>query len=184
MMVRNMAAVDESALILRAQQGDRPAFAALVDLYWERLYRWLFHLCHEGHDAEDIAQESFLKAFTALPKFQGDRFQAWLFRIAYHQFLNQQRPKHKVRQAFPENLLGRDPGPEETAISREAMQHLARAVGRLPSDFRAPFLLRVEEDLSFTEIAQILCITEETARWRVFKARQKLMEVMDPHLQE
>ncbi len=66
-MVRNMAAVDESALVLRAQQGDRPAFAALVDLYWERLYRWLFHLCHERHDAEDIAQESFLKAFSAYP---------------------------------------------------------------------------------------------------------------------
>jgi RNA polymerase sigma-70 factor, ECF subfamily len=182
MMVRNMAAVDEPALILRAQQGDRPAFAGLVDLYWERLYRWLFHLTHERHDAEDIAQESFLKAFTALPKFQGGRFQAWLFRIAYHQFLNQQRPRQKVRLALPENLAGREPGPEETALSQEAMQQLARAVGRLPSDYRSPFLLRVEEDMSFAEIAVVLNITEETARWRVFKARQKLMEVMDPHM--
>jgi RNA polymerase sigma-70 factor (ECF subfamily) len=183
-MVGNMAAVDEPALILRAKQGDRPAFAALVELYWERLYRWLFHLCHERHDAEDISQESFLKAFTALPKFEGDRFQAWLFRIAYHQFLNSQRAKQKVRQAFPEHLLGRDPGPAETAISREAAQHLARAVGRLPGDFRAAFLLRVEEEMSFGEIAEILHIPEETARWRVFKARQKLMEVMEPHLQD
>ena len=60
---------------------------------------------------------------------------------------------------------------------------LARAVGRLPEDFRAAFLLRVEEDLSFKQIADILEITEETARWRVFKARQKLMDVLSPQLE-
>jgi RNA polymerase sigma-70 factor (ECF subfamily) len=57
---------------------------------------------------------------------------------------------------------------------------LARAVGRLPGDYRAAFLLRVEEGLSFHEIAQVLGIKEETARWRVFKARQKLMGVLAP----
>ena len=70
----------------------------------------------------------------------------------------------------------------EEAISREALQHLSRAVERLPSDFRAAFLLRVEEDLSFREMAEVLETTEETARWRVFKARQKLMEVLAPQL--
>jgi RNA polymerase sigma-70 factor (ECF subfamily) len=181
-VARNMAPVDEPGLIERAKGGDRPAFAALVDSYWDRLYRWLFHLAHDSHAAEDIAQESFLKAFTALASFQGDRFQAWLFRIAYNQFLNQMRPKQRMRLAFPENLASPEPGPDEQAMSQEALQQLARAVGRLPSEFRAPFLLRVEEDLDFREIADVLNITEETARWRVFKARQKLMEVMEPHL--
>ena len=69
-------------------------------------------------------------------------------------------------------------------MSREALQHLARAVGRLPTEFRAAFLLRAEEGLSFREIADILETTEETARWRVFKARQKLMEVLAPQMSE
>jgi RNA polymerase sigma-70 factor (ECF subfamily) len=182
MMAGNMAAANEPDLIVRAQDGDRVAFAQLVDEYWERLYRWLYHLTHECHAAEDIAQESFLRAFTSLRQFKGDRFQAWLFRIAYHHFLNQQRPRQKVRLPLPEDLAGRDEGPEEIAISREAMQHLARAVGRLPAEYRAPFLLRVEEELSFAEIGEVLNLTEKTARWRVFKARHKLMEVMEPHL--
>jgi RNA polymerase sigma-70 factor (ECF subfamily) len=72
----------------------------------------------------------------------------------------------------------------QQVISREALQLLARAVGRLPSEFRAAFLLRAEEDLSFREVADVLGITEETARWRVFKARQKLMTVMAPQLDQ
>ena len=67
-------------------------------------------------------------------------------------------------------------------MSRENLQVLTRAVGRLPPDFRAAFLLRVEEGLSFREIASVLETTEETARWRVFKARQKLMDVLAPQL--
>ena len=67
-------------------------------------------------------------------------------------------------------------------MSREALDLLAQAVGRLPSEFRAAFLLRVEQGLSFREIAGVLDTTEETARWRVFKARQKLLSELAPLL--
>ena len=67
-------------------------------------------------------------------------------------------------------------------LTREALQLLTRAVGRLPDDYRAAFLLRAEEGLSFREIAGVIGVTEETARWRVFKARQKLMNVLAPQL--
>jgi RNA polymerase sigma-70 factor (ECF subfamily) len=70
----------------------------------------------------------------------------------------------------------------EQALSREALQLLARAVARLPAEFRSAFLLRAEEGMSFREVGQALGITEETARWRVFKARQKLMSVLAPQL--
>lgn len=174
---------DEPVLIHLAQQGDRQAFATLVDSYWDRLYRWLYHLAHHRQTAEDLAQEAFLKAFAHLDSFRtGSNFQAWLFRIAYNHFLNQRRAAARSRQAFPEQLAAGDPGPAEQAMSRESMQLLARAVGRLPSEFRAAFLLRVEEGLSFREVAEILETTEETARWRVFKARQKLMSVLAPQL--
>src|SRR5438105_7319383 len=76
---------DEQVLIESAQHGEREAFAELVKHYWDRLYRWLYHLTHDRHLAEDLVQESFLRAFRALASFQaGTNFQAWLFRIAHN----------------------------------------------------------------------------------------------------
>jgi RNA polymerase sigma-70 factor (ECF subfamily) len=175
---------EESLLIRNAQKGDRQAFALLVEHFWERLYRWLYHLTHDRHTAEDLAQEAFLKAFRGLATFRpGSNFQAWLFRIAHNTLVNQRRSAARTRQPFPEYLPDPDEGPVEKALSREALQLLARAVGRLPNDFRAAFLLRAEEGLSFRQIANVLGITEETARWRVFKARQKLLSVLAPQLE-
>jgi RNA polymerase sigma-70 factor (ECF subfamily) len=178
-----VALADELTLIQGAQAGDKQAFAVLVERYWERLYRWLYHLTHDRHAAEDLTQESFLRAFSRLASFQaGTNFQAWLFRIAFNALANQRRAARRVRQSFPDNLPGPERGPAETAMTREAFQRLTRAVGRLPTDYRAAFLLRIEGELSFREIAGVLNISEETARWRVFKARQKLLDIMRPFL--
>lgn len=171
----------EQVLIRQAQDGNREAFAGLVETYWERLYRWLYHLAHDRHAAEDLAQEAFLKALANMHRFQaGTNFQAWLFRIAYNRFVNHYRRASRARSPLPAQLVASGPGPVEEAIGREARQNLARAIGRLPHDYRAALLLRAEEGLSFREIAAVLATTEETARWRVFKARQKLLEVLDP----
>ncbi len=174
---------DEPSRIRRAQAGDRSAFARLVTDYWDRLYRWMFHLCRDRHHAEDLTQEAFMKAFANLRSFRpGTNFRAWLFRIAYNTFLNQAREEKRLRQPMPEQVPSPEKGPSDQLISQEAMQLLARTVGRLPPEYRAAFLLRVEEGLSFRQIADVLEITEQTARWRVFKARQKLMTVLAPQL--
>jgi RNA polymerase sigma-70 factor (ECF subfamily) len=173
----------EAELIYRAQHGDRHAFARLVDRYWQRLYRWLYRLTHDHHLAEDLAQDSFLKAFAHLDTFRAEQsFPSWLFRIAHNNFVNKKRSGRKVMRGFPEQLPAPDPEVGEEVMTREMLVLLARVVGRLPVEFRAAFLLRTEEDLSFREIAAALHITEETARWRVFKARQKIMEVLRPQL--
>lgn len=178
-----MPVADEQALIQSARQGERQAFAALVERYWDRLYRWLYHMTHDAHTAEDLTQEALMKAYRGLASFQpGTNFQAWLFRIAHNGLANYRRANRRVRQPFPGEAASAQAGPEEQAMSREAFQHLARAIGRLPRDYRAAYLLRVEEDLSFREIAEVQDISEETARWRVFKARKKIMEVMTPYL--
>jgi RNA polymerase sigma-70 factor (ECF subfamily) len=175
---------EEPGLIEQAQAGDRRAFAALVERYWERLYRWLYHLTHHRHTAEDLTQETFLRALAHLRRFRpGTNFRAWLFRIAHNTWLNQARGAARIRQAVPEQLAGREEGPAEQAMARESLAQLARAVGRLPADYRAAFLLRAEEGLSFRQIAGVLGLTEETARWRVFKARQKLLNVLAPQLE-
>lgn len=176
---------EEHLLVRDAQKGDRGAFTGLVERYYDRLYRWLFRLTHDRHAAEDLTQETFLKAFANLNSFQvGTNFRAWLFRIAHNSCANQRRVAARTRQPLPENLPADGEGPVERVLSKEAMQLLAQAVGRLPNDFRAAFLLRAEEGLSFREIAEALDITEETARWRVFKARQKLLSVMAPQLDQ
>jgi RNA polymerase sigma-70 factor, ECF subfamily len=174
---------EEQLLIVSAQKGNRQAFAVLIERYWNRLYRWLYHLTHHRHTAEDLAQEAFLKAFANLARFRPDsNFHAWLFRIAYNCFVNQWRGEMRARQAFPQHIRAPEQGPVDQLLSRERLQLLARAVGRLPADYRAALLLRAEEGLSFHEIGAVLNIKEETARWRVFKARQKLMGVLAPEL--
>jgi RNA polymerase sigma-70 factor (ECF subfamily) len=171
---------DEHRLIARAQQNDRAAFASLVESYWQRLYRWLYQLTRDRHAAEDLAQEAFLKALANLHRFQpGTNFAAWLFRIAHNAFANQCRSARR-REPLPDDLAGRDAGPEDVAVSREMLEQLGRAVARLPTDYRAALLLRAEEGLSFRQVGEVLGLTEETARWRVFKARQKLVELMLP----
>jgi RNA polymerase sigma-70 factor (ECF subfamily) len=172
---------EEDRLIVQARDGDRSAFAALAERYWDRLYRWLYHLCRHRHAAEDLTQETFLKAFAGLRKFQpGTNFGAWLFRIGHNNFANHYRSAARRREPLPDDLPSRDCGPEQEAQSNETQKALASAIGRLPSEFRAALLLRIEERLSFRQIAEVLELTEETARWRVFKARQKLMDALAP----
>jgi RNA polymerase sigma-70 factor, ECF subfamily len=175
---------EEPELIGDAQKGDRLAFAELVERYWDRLYRWLYHLTRNQHTAEDLAQETFLKALAHLDTFRpGSNFRAWLFRIAHNSFVNQARRAARGREPFPDNLAANGEGPLDQVLNREAMEQLAHAVGRLPTEFRAAFLLRAEQGMSFREVASVLGLTEETARWRVFKARQKLLQVLAPHLE-
>jgi RNA polymerase sigma-70 factor (ECF subfamily) len=174
---------DEADLVRSAQAGDRPAFATLVDRYWDRLYRWLCRLTRDPAAAEDITQETFLKAFAAVNSFRpGSNFRAWLFRIAHNNFVNQRRAvRHNRHPLVPE--VAEDPrGPVAETLSHEAVRLVLEAVAKLPSDFRGALTLRVEEGLSFRDIAEVMGITEETARWRVFKARQKLMAVLAPDL--
>ena len=175
------ALAEETQWITRAQKGDRSAFACLVERYWDRLYRWIYQLGHDSHTAEDLAQETFLKALNHLGKFKlGTKFGAWLFRIAHNAFANHCRSTARRRDPLPEDLEGRDAGPLTEVVTRESLAGLAEALARIPTEYRAALLLRVEEDLSFKEIAAVMNLTEETARWRVSKARQKLLELLAP----
>lgn len=174
----------EADWIRAAQGGDRSAFARLVDRYWDRLFRWLYHLTRDRHTAEDLAQETFLKALGAVGSFRpGSNFRAWVFRIGHNNFVNHKRATRRTRHPLPDDVPGAEVGgPADSAEGREALEAVAKAVADLPSDFRAALMLRADEGLSFRDAAKILGTTEETARWRVFKARQKLMKVLSPEL--
>lgn len=176
---------EEDRLLRDAQKGDRAAFASLVSSYWDRLYRWLYHLTRDRHTAEDLTQDTFLKAFAHLNRFQaGTNFAAWLFRIGHNNFANHYRSHARQRETLPDDLPSPGANPVEEASHRELVQGVERAIQRLAPEFRAALVLRIEEGLSFRQIAEILDVTEETARWRVFKARQKLLSQVCPALEQ
>ena len=169
---------EEQQWIRHAQQGDRAAFAALVEHYWPRVQRWLFGLTRNAHAAEDLTQDVLLKVWVGLKSFQaGTHFRAWLFRIASNCYLDSRRgPRAAARKPLPDGLAGREPDPAAAVLQEEAQGQVRAALDKLPVRFRGPFLLRTQEDLSFQDIAAALGLTEETARWRVFKARRLLLQ--------
>ena len=171
---------DEAELIRRAQKGDSPAFAHLIDRYYERLHRFLFRLTRDTHLSEDLTQETFLKAFANLSRFQaGSYFKAWLFRIAHNNWVSHHRATKKVRDTLPEEISEEnEEEPLDLLIGKESLTRISEAIEQLPEDYRIAFLLRIDEQLSFREIGEILGLTEETARWRVFKARRMLQDLL------
>jgi RNA polymerase sigma-70 factor (ECF subfamily) len=174
----------ESAVLQAAQAGDRAAFAIIVERYWERLYRWLYNLTRDRHQAEDLAQETFLKALAALPSFRsGSNFRAWLFRIGHNNFVNLKRSSNRMKGSTnDETEAPMTPSPVDAMADRESLAAVQAAVNDLPPDFRIALLMHTQDGMSYREIAAIVKTTEETARWRVFKARQKLMKVLHSDL--
>lgn len=174
----------ERAWILQASQGDQEAYARLVDLYWSRICRWLNGMVGVGHLAEDIAQEAFCKAWTALPTLESpDAFPTWFFLITRRCWLDhQRRSKKEPRGPIPAETPTRETGPLGAAMESEAADHLRAALTVLPDKYREAYLLWIQEEVPHHEIAAILGISEETVRWRVCKARQFLVHKLKAHL--
>jgi RNA polymerase sigma-70 factor (ECF subfamily) len=181
--------VDHAAVnqcVRQAQNGDRQAFAELVGIYWPRINRWLFGLTRNTHTAEELTQDVFLRAWSSLGSFQREGgFCAWLFRIAHNRWIDSQRgPRSAPVHRLPVALTSRDAGPVATLLSQETQTMVHEACAHLPALFRAAFLLRTQEKLSFAEIAEVLDLNVETVRWRVFKARQLLLRELGPYLDQ
>ncbi len=164
----------------RLVQGDREAFALLVLFYNESLYRWVARLTGNSHAAEDLVQDTFVRAYQAITRLRPDtNLKAWLFRIAHNAYANWVRNRKGRNSTLPDEVLDTQAGPEELAQENETSQKLQQAIDKLPEEWKAALLLRIEEDMAFREMAIALGTTEETARWRVYKARQKLMETLE-----
>jgi RNA polymerase sigma-70 factor (ECF subfamily) len=157
------------------------AFDALVEQHWDSVYRLVYHLCGNLHDAQDLAQETFAKAIAARGSFKtGTNLKAWLLRIASNSFLDLRRKKKTTRAApmEAEPAITFPDGVQNT----ELMQMLTAAIQQLDDTQRTVFLLRTSDDLSFREISQILETTEETARWHMLQARRQLMKYLEGKL--
>jgi RNA polymerase sigma-70 factor, ECF subfamily len=180
---------DESGLVARARQGDLAAFNELVDQYSRKIFRLAKHITQNDEDAEDILQETFLKAFEHLGDFQGQsKFYTWIVRIAVNESLMKLR-KRKSDRTVPldepvetgEDTLVREiavweDNPEQQYSREELAQILDDAVQSLRPAFRTVFVLRDIEELSTEETAEALGISIPAVKSRLLRARLQLRE--------
>ncbi len=178
----------DTQLVLAAQAGDQAAFGALVERHGDALFRWLWHLTRRHDLAEDLTQETLLRAFTRLSQFEaGTNFRGWLFRIGHNAHANWCRSRARRREeSLTQGVEGTSPGGRRTDTRAldptahleddDTRGHLLALLDGMPADYRQALLMRVEGELSFKEIGEIAGVSEETARWRVFKGRRWLEE--------
>jgi RNA polymerase sigma-70 factor, ECF subfamily len=180
---------DETALVARAKAGDTTAFAELVRQYDRRVFRMAKQITQNDEDAEDVLQETFLKAYSHLDDFQGNsRFYTWLVRIAVNEALMKLRKRRSDRTVplddpidTGEDELVRevavwDENPEES-YSREELGHiLDEAIQSLKPAYRTVFVLRDIEELSIEETAEALNLSISAVKSRLLRARLQLRE--------
>ncbi|MBI5937075.1 MAG: RNA polymerase sigma factor RpoE [Betaproteobacteria bacterium] len=182
-------------LVERVQQGDKRAFDLLVEKYWRKLTRLLSRMVRDSGEVEDIAQETFIKAYRALPQFRGDAaFYTWLYRIGVNTAKNYLAAKGKAmptvsEQAGPDDDGGEDrwavediATPESELLSKQVAIAVNEAVDALPEELRTAITLREMEGLSYEEIAQMMNCPIGTVRSRIFRAREAIAAKLRPIL--
>lgn len=180
---------DESVLVSGAKAGNYAAFEELVNRYEKKIYRLGMNITGSPEDAEDVLQDTFLKAFEHLPEFREDsRFYTWIVRIAVNEALMKLRKRRSSKEVpFEETedqegeVLVRDyadwrPNPEQTLAREEMEQVLRNAIQALPPGFRTVFYLRDVEGLDTHETAQLLNVSTGAVKARLFRARLRLRE--------
>ncbi|MCL6545670.1 MAG: sigma-70 family RNA polymerase sigma factor [Bryobacteraceae bacterium] len=180
---------DEGALIARARAGDTAAFTQLVERYERKIYRLARHITQNDEDAEDVLQDSFLKAFQHLNDFQEQsRFYTWLVRIAVNESLMRLRKRKPGRfvsldeeivtgeETVAREIAVWDDNPEQRYSQQELRQILMQAVDSLSPIFRTVFILRDIDELSTEETARALNISVPAVKSRLLRARLELRD--------
>jgi RNA polymerase sigma-70 factor (ECF subfamily) len=184
----------DQALVARVQRGDKHAFDLLVRKYQHRIMKVLSRYLHDQEDVLDIAQESFIKAYRALPTFRGDSaFYTWLYRIAIntaknHLVSQSRRPtqglvdSQEAEQYESATELQENATPEHIALKDEIGRVINKAFEELPDDLRTAITLRELEGLSYEEIAEAMSCPVGTVRSRIFRAREAIDKKLEPLL--
>lgn len=181
--------MDETALVERTREGDAKAFAALVRRYEGKIFRLAQNITQNREDAEDVLQETFLKAYEHLDQFQGNsKFYTWIVRIAVNQALMKLR-KRKADKTVSmdetidtgEDTVAReiaawDENPEQRYSREEVGAILTSAIDSLAAPYRAVFVLRDMEELSTEETAEALDLSIPAVKSRLLRARLQLRD--------
>ena len=182
------------ALVQRVQRGDKRAFDLLVLKYQHKLMKLISRYVRDTAEVQDVAQEAFIKAYRALPRFRGDSaFYTWLYRIAINtaknHLVSQSRPPPDSDIDMPdaEQFLDRAElreiaTPERLLLRDEIQRTVIEAIDALPPDLRTAVTLRELEGLSYEEIAEAMDCPIGTVRSRIFRAREAINKRLDPLL--
>ena len=184
----------DHVLVERVQRGDKAAFDLLVLKYQHKLIKLISRYVRDHSEVLDVAQESFLKAYRALPKFRGDSaFYTWLYRIAIntaknHLVSQSRRPpgadvdSTDAEQIGGESELKDYATPERLLMRAEIEDTIIGAIDDLPQDLKTAITLRELEGLSYEEIAEVMDCPIGTVRSRIFRAREAINRRLEPHL--
>ena len=176
----------DQQLVTRVQKGDTRAFDLLVMKYQHKILGLISRYVHDADEVQDVAQEAFIKAFRALPRFRGDSaFYTWLYRIAINTAKNhlvsrsRRPPGSDVAVEDAEYFEGggalRDiENPENALFGAELKAVVEEAIGNLPDDLRTAVTLREFDGLSYEDIADIMDCPVGTVRSRIFRAREAI----------
>jgi len=185
------APTSEHELIVRARAGDEDAFAELVMLHGARVYGALRHFGLNENEADEVAQEVFLRAWRGLARFEERaQFSTWLYRIAMNEAYRRRSRRALPRAAAdpgredPIVALPESPalGPEAQTLSREFEQTLDRALAELPAQWRDAVVLRDIEGLSTEEAAEIMGVRQAAFKSRLHRGRMRLRALLEPYV--
>ena len=191
MSSENQTDIDQQ-LVERVQAGDKRAFDLLVGKYQHKIIGLVGRYVYDHHEAMDIAQEAFIKAYRALPRFRGDSaFYTWLYRIAINTAKNhlvsrgRRPPDVDVDVADAEyfdddNDLRELENPENSLFRDELELAVKKALDQLPEDLRAALTLREFEGMSYEDIAMVMDCPVGTVRSRIFRAREAIDKEIAP----
>lgn len=173
----------ERAWIEQALQGDRKAFGQLVRAYERPVYNLTYRMLGNSAEAEDAAQETFLRAYAKLATYQpGRKFVNWLLSIASHHCIDRLRRKSRAPQLSldgptpPLWLASEAPQPDQVVSKNEQRERVRQVLDTLPPDYRAAVVLRYWYDLSYREIAQTMDTSESAIKSRLYRARRMMAE--------
>lgn len=174
---------DEAKLIARSLKQDSDAFGQLVERYATVIVNLAYRMVGDRTEAEDLAQETFVAAFKALPRFRAEsKFSTWLYRIAANKckdWLRAKRPGQgaqdvDVDEVLEDGVVAEERTPERLLSQQQVAAQLDRAIQRLPPLYREAFVLKHVEGLSYEEMQEILGVNGDTLKMRVYKGRLQL----------
>lgn len=176
----------EKRLIQRAKRGERDAFAELIEIYKDKIFQLAYRMVGNRQDAEDIAQETFLRVYANLHTYDENyKFSTWIYRIATNLCIDRGRKKRPDFSLDEEvetgegldwysRLSSRDRTPEEKVVTQELQETVQDALSQLQPEYRSIMILRYIEDLSLQEISEIVKLPVTTIKTRIHRGREAL----------